>query len=195
MTTYGSGTGIDPPTVSAACLTLASLRAACRRMLASTTDWPNDALDAWIIEAIRTYSIQMPRRWKHTITLTTGTQTYAVPGKHGFHRILSIEYCTNCRRRHPLFPDRSRQKSRCLHPQESGLCAHRHRGFHQHQRRRYRDQHHLRTDPSPLATPPSSPTWATGPHLPSPATTTPSPFPHPTPKRCSLSWHSAHIGS
>ena len=85
-------TPITTPGSSVPAITLASLRAACRRSLASATDWPDDTLDAWLIEAIRTYSIQMPRRWQHTITLTTGTQAYAVPGNHGFHRILSIEY-------------------------------------------------------------------------------------------------------
>jgi hypothetical protein len=71
--------------------TLATLRAACRKVLASTDDSPDGTLDAFIQDAIRFHSATFPRRWRHTITLATGTQAYAVPGAHGFLGILSVE--------------------------------------------------------------------------------------------------------
>ena len=86
----GSGTGT--PTVAAGGITLADLRATCRLVLSSTSDWPNASIDAWIRDAIRMYSLQMPRRWRHTLTLATGTQAYDIPGGHGFQNILAVEY-------------------------------------------------------------------------------------------------------
>ena len=72
--------------------TLATLRAQCRALLASTTDWPDATLDKFIADAIRLYSTRFPRKWRHTITLATGTQTYALPGGHDIADILSVEY-------------------------------------------------------------------------------------------------------
>ena len=45
--------------------TLADMRARCRLMLASTADWPDASLDAWIGDAIRFYSVEFPRRFRH----------------------------------------------------------------------------------------------------------------------------------
>ena len=72
--------------------TLATLRAQCRALLASTADWPDATLDKFIADAIRLYSTRFPRKWRHTITLATGTQTYALPGNHDILDVLSIEY-------------------------------------------------------------------------------------------------------
>ena len=88
--TTGSGTGT--PTIAAGGITLADLRATCRLVLSSTSDWPNGSLDNWIRDAIRMYSLQMPRRWRHTLALATGTQVYDLPSGHGFQGILSVEY-------------------------------------------------------------------------------------------------------
>ena len=71
---------------------LTTLRAYIRLELASTTDWPNATLDAWIAHAIRFYSAQFPKTWYHDISLTTGTQTYALPT--GLMSIVSVEYPT-----------------------------------------------------------------------------------------------------
>ena len=72
--------------------TLTDLRATIRKTLASTSDWPDATLDAWIAEAIRFYSAQFPRHWRHTINLTTDTQAYALPATHGAPQILAVEY-------------------------------------------------------------------------------------------------------
>jgi hypothetical protein len=75
-------------------MTLSELRALIRLSAASTTDWPNTTLDAWIADAIRLYSAQFPRRWRKSQALTTGTQAYALPRGHGFRGIISVEYPT-----------------------------------------------------------------------------------------------------
>ncbi len=72
--------------------TLADLRADCRSLLASTADWPDETLDGWIADAIRFYSADFPRLLQATIALTTGTQTYPLPGGHGCLGVLSVEY-------------------------------------------------------------------------------------------------------
>ena len=72
--------------------TLTTLRAALRLALPNATAWPNATLDAWIADAIRFYSLEFPRRWRYTLTLTTGTQAYALPGGHGFMSVESVEY-------------------------------------------------------------------------------------------------------
>lgn len=72
--------------------TLADLRTQCRLLLSSTTLWPNATLDGFIQDAIRAYSAEFPRRWRHTLTLTTGTQEYDLPGEHGFLGMASVEY-------------------------------------------------------------------------------------------------------
>jgi hypothetical protein len=74
--------------------TLADLRPQIRLHLASETDWPDATLDGWIADAIRFYSVQFPREYYHDQSLTTGTQTYDLPGDHGFHGIVSVEYPT-----------------------------------------------------------------------------------------------------
>lgn len=74
--------------------TLLTLRTACRKVLASTDDWPDATLDVFIQDAIRFHSATFPRRWRHEISLVTGTQAYAVPGAHGFVGLLSVEYPT-----------------------------------------------------------------------------------------------------
>jgi hypothetical protein len=72
--------------------TLTELRAALRIALPDATAWPNNTLDAWIQDAIRFYSVEFPRKWRKTQTLTTGTQSYALPGGHGFMSVVSVEY-------------------------------------------------------------------------------------------------------
>ncbi len=74
--------------------TLTTLRAQCRLVLASTTDWPNATIDGFIQDAIRFHSAQFPRRWRYTLSLTTGTQGYPLPGAHGFHGVVAVEYPT-----------------------------------------------------------------------------------------------------
>ena len=73
----GEGTGTEITGLTGP--TLAALRARCRLVLPSTEDWPNDSLDAWIGDAIRFYSNEFPRLIRHTLTLATGTQVYALP--------------------------------------------------------------------------------------------------------------------
>jgi hypothetical protein len=60
--------------------------------MTDATAWPNATLDAWIQDAIRFYSLEFPRRWRYTLSLTTGTQAYALPGGHGFMGVQSVEY-------------------------------------------------------------------------------------------------------
>jgi hypothetical protein len=72
--------------------TLADLRAAVRLTLTDATAWPDATLDAWIADAIRFYSVEFPRKWRHTQSLTTGAQAYDLPGAHGFMALLSVEY-------------------------------------------------------------------------------------------------------
>jgi hypothetical protein len=73
-------------------LTLAQVRTQVRTVDSDTVAWPNASIDAWIAQGIRFYSAQFPRRWRHTQTLTTGTQSYALPGGHGFRGMVSVEY-------------------------------------------------------------------------------------------------------
>lgn len=75
--------------------TLLDLRNQIRSVLASTTDWPDSYLDRWIHDSVRLYSAQFPRRWRYTLSLTTGTQAYPLPGGHGLQAILSVEYPTS----------------------------------------------------------------------------------------------------
>lgn len=72
--------------------TLSDLRTACRLVLASAADWPDETLDDWIADAIRFYSADFPRRLRATLALTTGTQTYPLPGGHACLGVLSVEY-------------------------------------------------------------------------------------------------------
>ena len=72
--------------------TVAGLRGQCRAVLASTAAWPDATLDAFIQDAIRFYSAQFPRPYRHTLALTTGTQAYDLPGQHGFLGLVSVEY-------------------------------------------------------------------------------------------------------
>ena len=72
--------------------TLADLRGQCRAVLASTPDWPDATLDIFIADGIRAYSNEWPRRLRHELALTTGTQAYDLPGGHSFVRLFSVEY-------------------------------------------------------------------------------------------------------
>lgn len=74
--------------------TLADLRAQIRVVLASSSDWADASLDAFIQDAIRFHSGQFPRRWRHSQSMTTGTQAYALPALHAFQEIRSVEYPT-----------------------------------------------------------------------------------------------------
>jgi hypothetical protein len=70
--------------------TLAVLRARCRLILASATDWPDAALNAWIGDAIRFYSAEFPRQLRHDKTLVTGTRAYDLPA--GCLAVTAVEY-------------------------------------------------------------------------------------------------------
>ena len=72
--------------------TLADMRGRCRLLLASTADWPDTSLDAWIGDAIRFYSVEFPRRLRHDLTLATGTQAYNLPA--GCRGVTAVEYPT-----------------------------------------------------------------------------------------------------
>jgi len=74
--------------------TLSTLRSQIRLLLASTSDWPSATIDAWIGDAVRFYSAQFPRAWRYSQSLTTSTQSYDLPGAHGFQGVLSVEYPT-----------------------------------------------------------------------------------------------------
>lgn len=89
----GSGTG-TLATAAAGTQSLSALRAQCRLRLASTSDWSNAKLDGYLADALRFHSSQFPRRWRHSLALTTGTQAYDLPGEHGLQDILSVEYPT-----------------------------------------------------------------------------------------------------
>ena len=93
MADSGSTTG-TVATGGVATQTLGELRQQIRQMLASSSDWTNAALDVFIQDAIRFHSAQFPRRWRYSLSLTTGVQAYALPGEHGFRGILSVEYPT-----------------------------------------------------------------------------------------------------
>lgn len=71
---------------------LTDLRALIRTAIADATEWPDASIDAWIREAITFYSAHFPRRWRNTMTLTTGTQAYPLPGGHGFMQLLGVQY-------------------------------------------------------------------------------------------------------
>jgi hypothetical protein len=73
-------------------MTLLDLRRQLRVGLASVEDWPDSALDRWVQDALRFYAVEFPRRWRHTLTLETGTQAYALPGGHGLQTLLAVEY-------------------------------------------------------------------------------------------------------
>lgn len=73
-------------------LTLAAARAILRRQITSTTTWPNATLDGWLADALRAYSLEFPRRLRHTQALTTGTQAYDLPGGQAFQNVLRVEY-------------------------------------------------------------------------------------------------------
>jgi hypothetical protein len=87
-----TGTGTGTPVTAGSAPNLAGLRSQVRLTLPSTTDWPDATLDKWIGDAIRLYSAQLPRTWRHALSLTTGTQEYALPGGHSFRCVLSVEY-------------------------------------------------------------------------------------------------------
>lgn len=72
--------------------TLADLRAQCRALLASTTDWPDATLDRFIGDGIRAYSGEYPWHRRHTLNLTTGSQAYDLPGGLGFQGIVGVRY-------------------------------------------------------------------------------------------------------
>ncbi len=73
-------------------VTLAGLRGQVRTFVRSAADWSDDDLDRFIADAIRAYSAEFPRQWRHVLTLTTGTQSYALPGGHGFFGVVAVEY-------------------------------------------------------------------------------------------------------
>lgn len=72
--------------------TLAGVRAMCRRVLASTSAWPDAMVNGFIADAVRFYSAEFPRALRHTLELETGTQAYALPGGSGFAGVLGVEY-------------------------------------------------------------------------------------------------------
>ena len=84
----GVGTGTEISGLTGP--TLAVLRARCRLVLPSTADWPDDNLDAWIGDAIRFYSNEFRRLIRYSLTLATGTQSYALPVDCS--AVLAVEY-------------------------------------------------------------------------------------------------------
>ena len=73
-------------------MTLSELRALMRLTCQDATAWPDATLDAFIGDAIRFYSAEYPRLWRHEIPLATGTQAYDLPGGHGIQGIVSVAY-------------------------------------------------------------------------------------------------------
>lgn len=73
-------------------LALATLRARCRLLLASVTDWPDVTLNEWIRDAIRFYSVEFPRALRYDLTLVTGTQAYDLPAN--CLGVAAVEYPT-----------------------------------------------------------------------------------------------------
>lgn len=90
-TDSGSTTG-TPSSAGSGTNTLSTLRTQCRQLLASSSDWNHTALDHFIADAIRFHSAQFPRRWRYSLSLTTGTQAYSLPGGHAIQGIRSVEY-------------------------------------------------------------------------------------------------------
>ena len=86
-----TGTAAAPGTGT---YTLADLRSSIRKVLASTSDWTDGVLDVYIQDAIRFHSNYFPKRWRYTLTLTTGTQAYDLPWNLGFKAIVAVEYPT-----------------------------------------------------------------------------------------------------
>ena len=72
--------------------TLADLRNACRLTCPDGDAWPDASIDQWIIEGIKLYSAQFPRPRAYEFTLTTGTQSYALPVD--CTAVLLVEYPT-----------------------------------------------------------------------------------------------------
>ena len=58
--------------------TLAQLLAQVRLYLADETTWPDATLESYIADAVRFYSVEFPRRGYRSLSLTTGTQAYAL---------------------------------------------------------------------------------------------------------------------
>jgi hypothetical protein len=73
-------------------LTLADVRAIVRGTQSDATAWPDAMIDGYIAQAIRFYSAHFPRRWRHELTLATGTQSYDLPNGHALQAVLSVEY-------------------------------------------------------------------------------------------------------
>jgi hypothetical protein len=96
-------TGASASLALASANTLAALRAQTRVLLASTEDWPDATLDAFISDAIRFYSHEFPKRWRHTLPLVAGQQAYPLPA--GAASVLSVEYPAG--QRPPRFLERS----------------------------------------------------------------------------------------
>lgn len=71
---------------------LVDLRTRVRAALPSVFSWPDATVDGWIADAIREYSSQLPRLWRYTLTLTTGTQAYNLPSDKGLLSLGSVEY-------------------------------------------------------------------------------------------------------
>jgi hypothetical protein len=70
--------------------TLATLRARCRLILASVTDWPDADLNGWIADAVCFYSMEFPRALRYDLTLATGTRSYDLPA--GCMAVTAVEY-------------------------------------------------------------------------------------------------------
>jgi hypothetical protein len=72
--------------------TLATLRARCRLILASATEWSDADLNAWIADAVQFYSAEFPRALRYDLTLVTGTRVYNLPA--GCSTVTAVEYPT-----------------------------------------------------------------------------------------------------
>lgn len=68
----------------------ADLLAQVRLYLADETVWPDDTIYGYMVDAVRFYSVEFPRRSYRTLDLTTGTQAYDLWGD--LREVLKVEY-------------------------------------------------------------------------------------------------------
>lgn len=83
---------LTPVVSTATSYQLTDLRSRVRAALPSVFSWPDATVDGWIADAIREYSSHLPRLWRYTLTLTTGTQSYDLPSDKGLLSLGSVEY-------------------------------------------------------------------------------------------------------
>lgn len=85
----GSGTGTVAGAASGG-VTLTAFLAQVRLYLADVTVWPDLTLIGYVQDAVRFYSIEFPRRGFRSLSLTTGTQVYALWSD--VREVVKVEY-------------------------------------------------------------------------------------------------------